>query len=116
MANLGDPGHRWITAQGSYAGNSAVLDVYITSGGIFDSGSPQPVSEKDGTITVEFTGCNAGTVSYDIVSINRQDVVPIERVFADSVNMARCEELASAASLTVEVEVNEPAASEKAQQ
>lgn len=111
-AMLGEPGHRWLTAQGSYTGNTAVLDLYMTSGGIFDSGNPDPTTVKDGTITLEFSGCNAGSVTYDIPSIDRQDVVPIERVFADPLNIARCEESASAASLPVNVQVDEPAASE----
>jgi peptidyl-prolyl cis-trans isomerase A (cyclophilin A) len=92
-AVLGDPGHRWLTAQGSYAGNEATLDVYITSGGVFDSGTPAPVPGPDGTIVVEFSGCNEGTVTYDIPSIDRQGVVPIERVFVDSDNLAYCEAL-----------------------
>ncbi|MCJ7815027.1 MAG: hypothetical protein MUP31_03150, partial [Xanthomonadales bacterium] len=116
IANLGDPGHRWLTAQGTYTGNQAVLQINITSGGIFDSGTPVPATEPDGTMTVEFTGCNSGTVSYDIPSIGRQDVVPIERVFADSFNMAHCEEAASVASLPVKMQENEPTASEEAQQ
>jgi hypothetical protein len=115
-AILGDPGHRWLTAQGSYAGDTAILDVYITSGGIFDSGLPEPVPEKDGTITVEFSGCNSATVSYDIPSIGRQDVVPIERVFPDSFNIARCEESSSNAAFAVKMQENEPTASEETQQ
>lgn len=95
-ANLGDPGHRWITAQGEYEGNTAVLDVYVTGGGVFDSATPNPVPAADGTITLEFSGCNEGKVSYDIPSIGRQGMVPIERVFADAGNIARCEELAGA--------------------
>jgi cyclophilin family peptidyl-prolyl cis-trans isomerase len=114
-AILGDPGHRWMTAFGKYSGNKAVLDVSITRGGVFDSGTPAPVSENDGTITVEFSGCNSGTVTYDIPSINRQDVVPIERVFADSINLAYCGESVAAASLSVKMQENEPTASEKAQ-
>jgi cyclophilin family peptidyl-prolyl cis-trans isomerase len=115
-ANLGDPGHRWLTAFGKYSGNKAVMDVSITRGGIFDSGTPAPVSETDGTITVEFSGCNSGTVAYDIPSIGRQDVVPIERVFADSINLASCENSSSTASFPVKVEKNEPTGSEKTQQ
>jgi len=97
-ANLGEPGHRWLTAQGGYSGSKAMLDVYITSGGVFDSGSPAPSPVKDGTITVEFTGCNSGTVTYDITSIGRQDVVPIERAFADSENLAWCQAMAAPAA------------------
>ena len=90
-ANLGDPGHRWLTAQGAFAGNEAVLDITITSGGIFDSGTPVPDKTQDGTMVVTFTGCNQGTVSYDIPSIGRQGVVPIQRVVPD--NVALCEQL-----------------------
>ncbi len=115
-AVLGDPGHRWLTAFGKYSGNKAVLDVTITSGGIFDSGTPAPVPETDGTITVEFSGCNSGSVAYDIPSIDRQDVVPIERVFADSINLANCENSSSTASLPVKVQENEPTGAEKTQQ
>jgi hypothetical protein len=34
VANLGDPGHRWLTAIGAIDGNKAVLTVEMTSGGI----------------------------------------------------------------------------------
>jgi len=90
-AQLGEPGHRWLTAQGNYSGNQAVLDVWIAEGGIFNLSPPVPGQTRDGTITVEFTGCNAGTITYDIPSINRQGVIPIERIVPD--NVARCESL-----------------------
>ncbi|MBT8054445.1 MAG: hypothetical protein HKN57_14525 [Xanthomonadales bacterium] len=90
-AILGDPGHRWLTAQGNYAGNEAALDITISSGGIFDSGVPVPTQAPDGTMTVTFNGCNSGTVAYDIPSIGRQGVVPIQRVALD--NVALCEAL-----------------------
>jgi cyclophilin family peptidyl-prolyl cis-trans isomerase len=90
---LGEPYHRWLTAQGPFAGNRAVLDVYVSRGGVFDAGLPAPVSTLDGTIAVEFHGCNDGTVSYDIPSIGRQGVVDIERIVLD--NVALCEELAA---------------------
>jgi peptidyl-prolyl cis-trans isomerase A (cyclophilin A) len=89
---LGEPGHRWLTAQGNYDGNRAELTITMTRGGIFDSGVPTPVSTADGTIMVEFADCKAGTVSYNIPSIDSQGIVPIQRVVAD--NIALCEELA----------------------
>ena len=87
-AILGEPGHRWLTAQGAFADNQASLDVHVTSGGIFDSAKPTPVSDQDGEILLEFSTCNRGTVTYDIPSIERQGVVPIERIALD--NVALC--------------------------
>ena len=43
-------------------------------------------------VGVEFSGCNAGTLSYDIRSVDRQGVIAIERVALD--NVALCEALA----------------------
>jgi hypothetical protein len=83
-ANLGDPGHRWITAQGDYVDNEALLEVRVTHGGIFDSQEPIPDGYQDGEILLEFSTCNAGTVTYDIPSIDRQGVVPIERITLDN--------------------------------
>jgi hypothetical protein len=85
QAMLGDPGHRWLTAFGDYADNQAVLEIEVTSGGVFDSTEPSVSQEADGTITVEFTGCNAATVTYDIPSIEEQGTVPIERIALDNV-------------------------------
>ncbi len=87
-AILGEPGHRWLTAQGGYEDNVAGLDAYITSGGVFDSPYPIPVTEPDGEILLEFDTCNSGTLTYDIPSISRQGVVPIERTTLD--NVALC--------------------------
>jgi cyclophilin family peptidyl-prolyl cis-trans isomerase len=95
-AQLGEPGHRWLTAQGGYSGNTAVLDVFVSEGGVFDSGTPEPGSVKDGTLTVEFSDCNTGLVRYDIPSVDRQGEISIQRVAAD--NIALCEALAEPAA------------------
>jgi len=91
-ANLGDPGHRWLTAVGPIEGNQAVLEIESASGGLFDQAA-EVEREIDGTITLSFDGCNSGTVDYDIPSIDRQGSVPIERVAAD--NAALCEALST---------------------
>lgn len=90
-AILGEPGHRWITAQGPINGSTAVMDVYVSSGGIFDSPEPA-VGPPDavGTMIIEWTDCNTGTVTYDIPGIG-QGVIPIQRVVTD--NVALCEAL-----------------------
>ena len=92
-AVLGEPGHRWLTAFGSYSGNSAELDVEITRGGVFDSALPSPSQVADGTISLEFSDCENGTVTYAIPSINRQGVIPIKRIALD--NVALCEQMAN---------------------
>ncbi len=93
-ANLGDAGHRWLTAVGPYNGHQAQLEITITSGGIFDSAEPAPANAPGGSILLEFDGCKSATLTYDIPSINRVGLVPIERVAAD--NVALCEALMEA--------------------
>ena len=93
-ANLGDPGHRWMTASGSFVNNEAVLNIVLTSGGIFDTpGDVQRTNPpgSDGTLILTFDSCISGTIEYDIASINRQGIIPIQRVADD--NVAICEAL-----------------------
>lgn len=84
-AVLGEPGHRWLTAFGSYSGSQALLDIEVTEGGLFDSSQPAPTQSMDGTILLEFSTCNSGTVTFDIPSIDSIDVIPIERIAVDNV-------------------------------
>lgn len=88
---LGDAGHFWLTAIGPYSGNQAVLEVSITEGGSFDSAEPAPATRPFGDIILEFSDCENGTISYDIPSLNRQGVIPIERITLDNVPL--CESL-----------------------
>jgi len=90
QSNLGDPGHRWITAVGLYEGDRAVLNISITSGGIFDTAT-QTSQVDGGTIILTFENCNSGIAEYDIPSIDREGSVPIQRVAGD--NIALCEAL-----------------------
>ena len=93
-ANLGDPGHRWLTALGPIDGDQAVMRITLTSGGIFDTDAVVDRTDppgSDGTITLTIDDCNSGTVEYDITSINRQGIVPIQRVTND--NIVICEAL-----------------------
>jgi hypothetical protein len=94
-ALLGEPGHRWLTAQGPYEGDTANLTIFVTEGGVFDA--VEPVAETDpagdGTITVEFAGCTEGLVNYEITSLDISGVIPIQRISPDNVSL--CETLAS---------------------
>jgi hypothetical protein len=90
-ANLGDPGHRWLNALGRYYDNQAVMNIKIASGGLFDTPAAEAevIRVLDGTIILTFDSCNSGTVEYDIPSIDRTGVIPIQRVVDD--NIALCE-------------------------
>jgi len=93
-ANLGDPGHRWLTAGGLIVDQQVTMDIEMTSGGVFDTSSEIKRTDppgSDGTITLSFGSCNSGTITYDIPSINRQGTVNIQRVAQD--NIALCEAL-----------------------
>jgi len=92
-ANLGEPGHRWLTAFGPYSGDSAMLDIELTSGGVFDAATPMPSQSNDGTIEIEFADCENALLSYDITSANLQGTIPLSRIALD--NVPGCEEKAA---------------------
>jgi len=94
FANLGDPGHRWLTAIGQIDGDHSVMGITLTSGGLFDTATEIQRTDppgSDGTLTLTFDNCNSGTVEYDITSINRKGIVLIKRVADD--NIVLCEAL-----------------------
>ena len=95
-AELGDPGHRWMTAFGPYEGNTAELDIEVTEGGVFDATNPVPTTDLDGDIVLEVTDCEHASVIYNIPSAGKQGIVRIKRISLD--NVARCEQLASDAA------------------
>ena len=90
-ALLGEPGHRWLTALGPYEGNTALLDVFSSSGMIFDSAEP-PVSTEQlegATIEIVWTDCKTGLVKYNIPTLGLMGEIPIQRIVED--NVAACE-------------------------
>jgi mannose-6-phosphate isomerase-like protein (cupin superfamily) len=89
-ANLGDPGHRWMTALGTIDGNQSDMTISVATGGLFDTATDIDRAD-DGTITLTFNDCTSGTIDYDITSINQHGSIPIQRV-ANS-NIALCEAL-----------------------
>jgi hypothetical protein len=96
QAKLGDPGHRWMTAVGPINGNQVLMNIEMTSGGLFDTATEIERTDptgSDGTILLTFEHCESGTVKYDITSINQTGTVPIQRVAND--NVALCEALES---------------------
>jgi hypothetical protein len=92
-SGIGEPGHRWLIAQGPYSGDKATLTIYVSEGGVFDSATPAPVTDPagDGTMTIEFADCTAGIVTYKITSAGISGEIPIKRIAPD--NVALCEAL-----------------------
>jgi hypothetical protein len=89
-AMIGDPGHRWMTAQGAYEGGSADLPIYWNGGMVFDSPNPPTTGpDQDGSMTIEFHSCNRGTVSYDLGTANRTGEVPIQTAVDDHVELCK---------------------------
>lgn len=93
-AVIGDPGHRWLTAQGPFDGDTAALDVFLSAGGRFDAADPAvgPPTQS-GTLTVQWDSCGAATVHYDLEGA-APGVIPIQRLTED--NTPLCEMLIDA--------------------
>lgn len=91
-AVIGEPGHRWLTAQGPYLGDTANLTIYVTEGGVLDSPEPVPSTDPggDGSMVVEFASCSEGLVTYFIESSGQAGTIPIQRIVPD--NVAACEQ------------------------
>lgn len=92
-ATLGESAHRWFTAQGPYTRNRAELQVFLSTGGLFDSSESEVTTDAYGTIVLEFSSCSSGTITYRIPSLELEGVIPIERIAED--NVAGCEQLAA---------------------
>jgi plastocyanin len=90
-AILGDPGHRWLTAFGGYSGSTATLEIELTEGGVIDSVFPQPVRSPYGTALLHVANCNLAYLDYNIPSLGRSGVIPLQRVVRN--NIALCKAL-----------------------
>lgn len=86
-SRLGGAGQRWLTAYGPYEGRKAVLEISSTTGGVFDAAEPVPESQSSGTLTVDFTTCTNGSVSYDLSSIGQQRRITVQRISLENVPM-----------------------------
>lgn len=87
-AELGEPGHRWLTGLGPIDGNKAEITVYNTPGGVFDAAQPPADPPQEvGTMTVEFTDCNTATVDYSLDTPPVSGQVPIQTLSDDYVEL-----------------------------
>ena len=73
-----DDEHAWTTAQGTFLGDTATLDAFLTTGGRFDD--PAPVStRKIGRVVVKFSDCDHGSVQYSFDD-GRSGAFPLARI------------------------------------
>ncbi|MGK2925873.1 MAG: hypothetical protein ACSLE2_09640 [Lysobacterales bacterium] len=83
--------HRWLTAQGEFAGSTAEIAVHETTGGRFDD--PQPVNtEQVGTMSIDFTDCSNAQLSYSLFDEGAEGDMTIIRLIPGA--QALCEQLA----------------------
>ncbi|MGH8034262.1 MAG: cupredoxin domain-containing protein, partial [Lysobacterales bacterium] len=94
-AMLGEPGHRWLTALGTYTGDRATLAIELTQGGIFDANPPDPTQSPYGTIELLVNNCNQIELLYEIPSLGLSRLMFVERTYASPDNVALCESLRS---------------------
>jgi hypothetical protein len=87
---FGEAGHRWLTAQGPYEGDTALLDVHLSRGGVFDQEEPAVATPaRVGTIEIIWSGCNEALLKYDLTAWGLSGEIPLERIVLD--NVAACE-------------------------
>ena len=86
-------GQRWLTAQGSFEGSTAEIDVFETTGGSFDD--PQaPSTTMVGTMSIDFTDCSNAQLTYALTDNGAEGDIAITRVIPGG--QALCEELSGA--------------------
>lgn len=86
--DVGALDNRWVTAQLDVSGNAATGPIFVTTGGRFDSPETEfQETPEVGEMTIEFTACNAATVTYEIFEppLGRQfSIIPLEEALGGS--------------------------------
>lgn len=96
---LGAPEHRWLSAQGNYTADAATnIGIFQTSGGAFDTPRTTTTTQV-GTMTLRFTNCTTGTVTYTLPGDGLSGEIPIQRLLPAQ---ALCEMLSPANSSVAE--------------
>jgi hypothetical protein len=96
---------RWLTAQGNFTGESANLTLYETLGGKFDD--PQTVSTQPvGEITLTFSDCSTGMLTYRIETEGLQGEIPLTRLLPGSEGLCQQETGSEIQSVDINVGMN----------
>ncbi len=92
-AVFGAPDQRWVTGLGAYSGDSVIISVELTSGGIFNGSVPLAEQQLNyGTIIIGFVNCSEAVLTYDFPSTGLSGRMTLTRVLPD--NVALCQTLA----------------------
>jgi len=62
--DFGSSSHRWFTALGAISDNVYDTPIYLSEGGVFDTGSTMETTEV-GHLKISFDSCTTGTVQYE---------------------------------------------------
>ncbi len=84
--SIGATEHNWLTLNGQYSGDSADLQIGLSSNGLFDNGVETGISEV-GTVNVTFSDCTSGRIIYDLALPDVAPVtgeIPITRLTPDA--------------------------------
>ncbi len=87
---FGSTQQRWFSASGNFTGNTAVLQVFSPSGGVFND--PDFTVNRGpavGTMTVSFSGCSNGQIAFDFNDpAIADDTVSIRRITSSTLCQA----------------------------
>ncbi len=85
-AKIGSSEQRWLSAQGNYDGGNATLPVFQTIGGAFNSPRATTTTQV-GTMTLEFTSCTEGRITFNLTSETLSGTIPIQRLIPGTENI-----------------------------
>ncbi len=74
---------RWFTAQGKYSGRKAVLDLYQSRNGRFDTTNTVDTN-KVGTLELNLESCKKGIAQYDMPSLGLSGEIELQRLLTNS--------------------------------
>ncbi len=72
LDGFGSRQHRWFTASGDVSGDTAVLEIFLNSGGVFND-PRETMSESVGSLTIQFSDCTNAQLSFDFDASDDND-------------------------------------------
>ena len=76
---LGAGDQRWLTGQGEYADDTLNMDLFSTSGGVFNDSQP-PTTDPVGTARFVVEDCRNATLAIDLPADNVSASIPLQRL------------------------------------